>query len=93
MSFLDHKSFERTLAEHEANDRPVAGAADPKPPSGRRLPLWLVDPKFDEAMRRNGQSVVQADERLPLRTRAAILAALIIVTWVPILALGALIWR
>jgi len=57
------------------------------------LPLWLVDPNFDKAMQHHGQSVVQADEQLPLRNRAAIIAGLILETWVPVIAVAAMIWR
>jgi hypothetical protein len=54
--------------------------------------MWLVDPAFDEAMRRNAQSVVQEDERLSLPARAGILALLTVAAWVPVLAIASFIW-
>jgi hypothetical protein len=90
MSFHDHKSFERALANAETGFLPGQPGAAQAP--GRKLPLWLVDPAFDEAMRRDAQSVVQDDERLSLRARAAIFTLLTIVAWAPIVAGIALVW-
>jgi hypothetical protein len=90
MSFHDHKTFERAFANPEAGYLPDQPGAARAP--GRKLPLWLVDPAFDEAMRRNAQSVVQDDERLPLPARAGILALVTVAAWVPVLAIAALIW-
>jgi hypothetical protein len=90
MSFHDHKTFERALANPEAGYLPGQPGAAQAP--GRKLPLWLVDPTFDETMRRNAQSVVQDDERLSAPARAGILALLTVAAWVPVAAIAALIW-
>jgi hypothetical protein len=90
MSFHDHKTFENALANPEFGYLPEQPGAAPAP--GRKLPLWLVDPAFDEAMRRNARSVVQDDERLSLRARAGVFALLTIAAWVPVAAVAALIW-
>ena len=90
MSFHDHKTFERAFANPEAGYLPDQPGAAQAP--GRKLPLLLVDPAFDEAMRRNAQSVVRDDERLSLRARAGVLALLTVAAWVPVVAIAALIW-
>lgn len=90
MSFQDHKTFERALANPETAFLPGQPGAAQAP--GRKLPLWLVDPAFDEAMRRNAQSVVQADERLSRPARAGIFVLVTLAAWVPILAIAALVW-
>jgi hypothetical protein len=92
VSFHDHKSFERALAEAEARTKQPPPVLAPTPATGRPLPRWLVDPDFDAAMQRDAHAVVPDDERLPLRTRAAILAVLVVAAWVPIAACAALIW-
>ena len=90
MSFHDQKAFERALANPETGYLPGQPGAAQAP--GRKLPMWLVDPAFDEAMRRNAQSVVQEDERLSLPARAGILALLTVAAWVPVLAIASFIW-
>jgi hypothetical protein len=90
MSFHDHKTFERALANPEAGYLPDQPGAAQAP--GRKLPMWLVDPAFDEAMRRDAHSVVQDEERLSLPARAAVIVLATVAAWVPVLAIAALIW-
>lgn len=87
MSFHDQKAFERALANPETALLP--GQPDAAKAPGRTLPLWLVDPAFDQAMQRDPQSVVEDDERFSLPARAAIFVLLTVAAWVPILAVAA----